>query len=144
MLGLALGWLTFRVMRLIDDYALEVLITLGLAFGGYELAVALHFSAPIMAVCAGLLIGDVGAKHGMSEQTRDYVDAFWKMVDEILNAVLFLMIGFEVFAVAFDTRSIGVGVMSIALALVARFVAVAVPSPCSNPSAASRAVWCPS
>lgn len=126
-LGLVLGWLTFRVMRLIDDYALEVLITLGLAFGGYELAVALHVSAPIMAVCAGLLIGDVGAKHGMSEQTRDYVDAFWKMIDEILNAVLFLMIGFEVFAVAFEARSIGVGVMAIALALVARFAAVAVP-----------------
>ncbi len=95
-LGLVLGWLTFRVMRLIDDYSLEVLITLGLAFGGYELAVWLHVSAPIMAVCAGLLIGDIGAKHGMSEETRQYVEAFWKLVDEILNAVLFLMIGFEV------------------------------------------------
>ena len=88
-LGVVLGWLTFRVMRLIDDYSLEVLITLGLAFGGYELAVALHVSAPIMAVSAGLLIGDVGAKHGMSEETRKYVDAFWKLIDEVLNAVLF-------------------------------------------------------
>jgi len=126
-LGLVLGWLTFRVMRLIDDYALEVLITLGLAFGGYELAVYLHISAPIMAVCAGLLIGDIGAKHGMSEETRKYVEAFWKLIDEILNAVLFLLIGFEVFAVAFDMDYLVTAVFSIGLALVARLAAVAVP-----------------
>ncbi|MBV7378400.1 cation:proton antiporter [Maritimibacter dapengensis] len=127
LLGIALGWLTFRVMRLIDDYSLEVLITLGLAFGGYELAVALHVSAPIMAVSAGLLIGDVGAKHGMSEETRDYVDAFWRLIDEILNAVLFLMIGFEVFIVAFTMDTFLAGVFAIGLALVARLAAVAVP-----------------
>ena len=127
LLGIVLGWLVFRVMRLIDDYSLEVLLTLGLAFGGYELAVWLHVSAPIMAVCAGLLIGDIGAKHGMSEQTRNYVDAFWKLVDEILNAVLFLLIGFEVFAVAFDASYLTAGVLAIALALVARLAAVAVP-----------------
>lgn len=127
LLGIILGWLTFRVMRRIDDYSLEVLITLGLAFGGYELAVALHVSAPIMAVCAGLLIGDVGAKHGMSEETRRYVDAFWKMIDEILNAVLFLLIGFEVFAVAFTMDTALAGVAAIALALFARLMAVSVP-----------------
>ncbi len=127
LLGLALGWLTFRVMRRIDDYSLEVLITLGLAFGGYELAVWLHVSAPIMAVCAGLLIGDIGTKHGMSEETRRYVEAFWKMVDEILNAVLFLMIGFEVFAVAFDVGLLISGFLAIGLALLARLSSVAVP-----------------
>jgi CPA1 family monovalent cation:H+ antiporter len=126
-LGLVLGWLTFRVMRQIDDYALEVLLTLGLAFGGYELAVWLHVSAPIMAVCAGLLIGDIGATHGMSEETRRYVDAFWKMIDEILNAVLFLMIGVEVFAIAFDMAAVTAGALAIALGLTARLVAVAVP-----------------
>lgn len=126
-LGLVLGWLVFRVMRRIDDYSLEVLITLGLAFGGYELAVYLHVSAPIMAVCAGLLIGDVGTKYGMSEETRLYVNAFWKLIDEILNAVLFLMIGVEVFAVAFNANFLVTGVASIALALVARLAAVAVP-----------------
>ena len=126
-LGIVLGWLTFRVMRLIDDPSLEVLLTLGLAFGGYELAVALHVSAPIMAVCAGLLIGEIGTKHGMSAQTREYVDAFWKLIDEILNAVLFLLIGLEVFAVAFDMAFLASGVMAIALALVARLAAVAVP-----------------
>lgn len=126
-LGLVLGWLTFRVMRLIDDYSLEVLITLGLAFGGYVLAVWLHVSAPIMAVCAGLLIGDIGAKHGMSEETRRYVDAFWEMIDEILNAVLFLMIGFEVFAVAFKTDFLIASFMAILLSLLARLIAVSVP-----------------
>jgi CPA1 family monovalent cation:H+ antiporter len=127
LLGLVLGYLTFRVMRRIDDYSLEVLITLGLAFGGYELAVALHVSAPIMAVCAGLLIGEVGAKHGMSEETRKYVDAFWKLIDEILNAVLFLMIGFEIFLVVFDTTTVLAGLAAVALALIARLVAVSVP-----------------
>lgn len=126
-LGITLGWLVFRVMRLIDDYALEVLLTLGLAFGGYELAIWLHVSAPIAAVCAGLLIGDIGAKHGMSAKTREYVDAFWVLIDEILNAVLFLLIGFEVFAVQLEQSFLITGVMSIALALVGRLVAVAVP-----------------
>ncbi|WP_428543140.1 cation:proton antiporter [Profundibacter sp.] len=126
-LGGVLGWLTFRVMRLIDDYSLEVLITLGLAFGGYELAVYLHMSAPIMAVVAGLFIGDVGMKHGMSKETRKYVNAFWKLIDEILNAVLFLMIGFEVFAVAFNADAITAGVGAIGLSLVGRLVAVVVP-----------------
>ncbi len=127
LLGAILGWLVFRVMRRIDDYSLEVLITLGLAFGGYELAVYLHVSAPIMAVVAGLFIGDVGMKHGMSEETREYVDAFWKLIDEILNAVLFLMIGFEVFAVAFTQDAFIAGVLAIGLALLARLAAVAVP-----------------
>lgn len=126
-LGIVLGWLTFRVMRRIDDHSLEVLLTLGLAFGGYELAVYLHVSAPIMAVCAGLLIGDVGAKHGMSEQTRKYVDAFWQLIDEILNAVLFLLIGFEVFAVAFESDFLLASVLSLGLALIGRLAAVAIP-----------------
>ncbi len=126
-LGAILGWLTFRVMRRIDDYALEVLLSLGLAFGGYELAVYLHVSGPIMAVVAGLLIGDVGMKHGMSATTREHVNIFWQLIDEILNAVLFLLIGIEVFAVAFSVEAFTAGVMSIALALVARLVAVSVP-----------------
>ena len=127
LLGGALGWLTFRVMRRIDDPSLEVLLTLGLAFGGYELAIWLHVSAPIMAVVAGLLIGEVGPKGGMSEETRRHVDAFWFMVDEILNAVLFLLIGIEVFAVVFSGDVLLTGLAAIALALVARLAAVSIP-----------------
>jgi CPA1 family monovalent cation:H+ antiporter len=122
-----LGWLAFRLMRRIDDYALEVLITLALVSGGYSLSLALHVSAPLMAVVAGLLIGDVGMARGMSEETRKYVDAFWKLIDEILNAVLFLLIGIEVFAVAFTMDTLAAGAAAILLALVARLVAVAVP-----------------
>ena len=88
---------------------------------------ALHVSGPIVAVCAGLLIGEVGTRRGMSAETARYVDAFWKLVDEILNAVLFLMIGFEVFAIALDLGALATGAASIALALAARLAAVAVP-----------------
>ena len=126
-LGAFLGWLTFQVMKRIDDYSLEVLLTLGLAFGGYQLAVYLHTSGPIMAVVAGLFIGDVGTKHGMTEQTRQYVNAFWELIDEILNAVLFLLIGVEVFAVAFSIDALIAGIAAIGLALVARLGAVLIP-----------------
>lgn len=126
-LGGILGYLTFAIMRRIDDYALEVLISLGLAFGGYQLAVYLHFSGPIMAVVAGLFIGDVGMKHGMSAETRKYLDAFWSLIDEILNALLFLLIGVEVFAVAFNMQALWAGGLAIVVALIARFAAVVVP-----------------
>ncbi len=126
-LGLAMGWGLFRVMRLIDDPSLEVLLTLGLAFGGYELALFLHVSGPIAAVCAGLLIGDVGARFGMSEETRKYVDAFWMLIDEILNAVLFLLIGVEIFAIQFGADILTTSIASIGLALIGRLVAVVVP-----------------
>ena len=127
LLGIALGWGTYKIMTKIDDYSVEVLLTLALAFGGYQLAMWLHISAPIMAVCAGLLIGDELTSHAMSQKTRDYVEAFWKLIDEILNAVLFLMIGLEVFAIAFSMDAIIAGVLSIGLSLLARLVAVFVP-----------------
>ncbi len=126
-LGGILGYLTFAVMRRIDDYPLEVLLSLGLAFGGYQLAVYLHLSGPIMAVVAGLFIGDVGVKYGMSEETRKYLDAFWSLIDEILNALLFLLIGVEVFAVAFNIEALWGGALAIVVALFARLMAVTVP-----------------
>ncbi len=126
-LGFALGWLVFQMMKRIDDYPLEVLLSLGLAFGGYQLAVLLGVSGPIMAVVAGLLIGDVGVKYGMSQITREYLNAFWKLIDEILNALLFLLIGVEVFAITFDMDAILAGMLGIALSLTARLAAVAVP-----------------
>ena len=126
-LGLVLGWLVFQMMKRIDDYPLEVLLSLGLAFGGYQLAVALTVSGPIMAVVAGLLIGDVGVKHGMSKITREYLNAFWKLIDEILNALLFLLIGVEVFAIVFSQDIILAGVLGIFLSLLARLAAVSIP-----------------
>lgn len=126
-LGAVLGWLVFQLMKRIDDYPLEVLLSLALAFGGYQLAVYLHLSGPIMAVVSGLFIGDVGMKYGMSQQTREYLDAFWRLIDEILNAVLFLLIGVEVFAVAFDGNALWGGAIAIGLSLVSRLGAVVVP-----------------
>lgn len=126
-LGAGLGYLAYAVMRRIDDYSLEVLITLALAFGGYQLAVYLHMSGPIFAVVAGLLIGDVGMRHGMSTQTREYVNSFWTIIDELLNAVLFMLIGFEVFAVTFSIETVLKAVAIYLLVTLARFCAVFLP-----------------
>lgn len=126
-LGAVLGWSVFQLMRRINDYPLEVMLTLALALGGYELALGLHVSAPIMAVVAGLMIGNVGRRDAMSEETRTYVDGFWRLVDEILNAALFLMIGMEIFQLTV-TRDMAVTLpAAIALALVARLMSVALP-----------------
>ncbi len=127
LLGAVLGWLTFLLIRRIDDYALEVLISLGLALGGYELAVTIGVSGPIMAVVAGLFIGDVGKQYGMGAVTQEYLDKFWEIIDEVLNAVLFLLIGVEVFALSLDLDMILAGVLAIGLSLLARLVAITVP-----------------
>ena len=127
LLGALLGWGVFQVMRRMNDYPLEVMLTLALAFGGYELALALEVSAPIMAVVAGLMIGNVGRRDAMSEETRLYVDGFWRLIDEILNAALFLMIGMEIFQLSF-TGSMAVTLpAAVVLALAARLLSVALP-----------------
>lgn len=126
-LGAFLGWVTFRIMRLIDDYAVEVLLTLALVMGGYMLSLKLHVSAPIMAVMAGLFIGHIGMSGGMSERTRKHVDAFWRMIDEILNMILFLMIGLEVFAIDFNNEIFLAGGVAIFLSLLGRLCSVAIP-----------------
>jgi len=130
LLGGVSGWLVFQVMRRIDDYALEVLLTLALVMGGYSLAGAIHVSGPIAVVVAGLLIGHTGVKHGMSQETRSHVDSFWKLIDEILNAVLFLLIGLELLALTLETRYLLLGLAGIPLVIVARFVAVGLPIRC--------------
>jgi len=126
LLGGLCGWVVYQAMRRIDDYALEVLLSFALVMGGYALAHALHVSGPIAVVVAGLLIGHSGMKHGMSERTRQHVDAFWRLIDEILNAVLFLLIGFEVFALTYDDVTMGFGLLAIPLVILARFVSVGI------------------
>ena len=127
LLGAVLGYLTFWIMKRIDDYSLEVLLTLGLALGGYQLAIFLHLSGPILVVIAGLFIGHVGLKKGMSELTREYVNSFWQLIDEILNAVLFLLIGFKVLSIVFSINVMIVGIFAIILCLFARFSSVLIP-----------------
>lgn len=127
LLGGLLGWIVFQIMRRVDDYPLEILLSLGLVLGGYQLAVALDVSGPIMAVVAGLFIGDIGVKHAMSKDTQKYLKGFWTAIDEVLNAVLFLLIGVEVFVVTLNFDTISAGVAAIALSLIGRLVAVALP-----------------
>ncbi len=126
-LGSATGWAVYRIMRRVDEYTLEVMLTLALVMGTYALAGALHVSGPIAVVIAGLWIGNHGVKYGMSEVTRDHVTKFWHLVDEILNAVLFLLIGVEVLAIAFERQHLMVGLAAIPLVLAARFIAVSLP-----------------
>ena len=116
-----------------------MLISLGLALGGYELAVTIGVSGPIMAVVAGLFIGDVGKQYGMGAVTQEYLDKFWEIIDEVLNAVLFLLIGVEVFALSLDLDMILAGVLAIGLSLLARLVAIAVPGAPPAPGTAAGA-----
>jgi CPA1 family monovalent cation:H+ antiporter len=126
-LGLSLGWVAFRMMRSIDDYNIEVMISLAVVMGGYSLAMALHVSGPVAMAVAGLLLGNAGVARAMSDTTQDYLLKFWALIDEILNAVLFLLIGLEVIAIAPEWPLLAAGLGSILLVLFARTVSVGVP-----------------
>ncbi|MGE4562103.1 MAG: sodium:proton antiporter [Rhodospirillales bacterium] len=126
-LGLAAGYIGYRAMFGIDEPSLEVLITLALVMVTYSLALSLHMSGPIAVVVAGLFIGNRGVKYAMSEQTRDYVLTFWTLIDEILNSVLFLLIGLEVLVVAESIGHLGVALLAIPVTLVARALSVTIP-----------------
>ena len=126
-LGLAVGLLTYWVLKNVDNYQVEVLITLALVTGGYALAEALHLSAPIAIVVAGLLIGNHGRSFAMSATTREHLDTFWELVDEILNAVLFVLIGLEVMVLGSSGLELVAGLLAIPIVLLARLVSVAIP-----------------
>ncbi|WP_156678163.1 cation:proton antiporter [Sphingomonas profundi] len=127
LLGLVTGWLAYRAMRSIDEYNVEVMISLAVVMGGYALASALHVSGPVAMAVAGLIIGNHGVAHAMSDTTRDYLLKFWALIDDILNAVLFLLIGLEVVTIPADSRLILLGLAAIPLVLVARTLAVVGP-----------------
>lgn len=126
-LGFALGWITYRMLRSVDKYQVEVLMSLALVAGGYALADRLHMSGPIAMVVAGLLIGNLGRAYAMSDTTVEHIDTFWELLDEILNAVLFVLIGLEVLALAFTGRLLLMGVAAIPVVLLARLVSVSPP-----------------
>ncbi len=125
LLGIGMGYLAYRMLRSVDDYEVEVLITLAIVTGGYSLASALHLSGPLAMVSAGLLIGNQGRTLGMSERTREHLDNFWELGDSVLNAVLFLMIGLEVLVIRFEVSTLAAGLVAIPLVLAARLLAVA-------------------
>lgn len=125
--GLLIGWIAYRMLASVDNYQVEILLTLALVMGGYALAGALHVSGPIAIVVAGLLIGNHGRVLAMSEKTREHLDTFWELVDEILNAVLFVLIGLEVLALTFHEAYLPAALVLIPAVLLARFISVGVP-----------------
>ncbi len=125
--GLIIGYITFRMLASINNYQVEVLLTLGLVLGGYALASAIHVSGPIAIVVAGLMIGNKGRKYAMSDKTREHLDNFWELIDEILNAMLFVLIGLEVLVLTFNTQYLLAGIIMIPVVLLIRFISVGIP-----------------
>jgi len=128
LLGLAFGFATFMLVRSIDDYEIEVMITLACVFGGCALAAWLHVSAPLAMVVAGLVVGnDTVRGTSMSQQTELYVDKFWELVDILLNAILFVLIGFEMLLIKFDQIYLTAGLIAIAIVIACRFCSLLLP-----------------
>ncbi len=125
--GLFCGYIAYRAMRAIDDYPIEVLISLALVTGTYALAAKLHLSGPIAVVVAGLLIGNRGPHDAMSDETQRYLFGFWTLIDEILNSVLFLLIGLEVLVLRLDPSFGWLATVAVPLVLCARLFAVSLP-----------------
>jgi len=124
-LGLALGWAVYRLLRSIDAYKVEVLLTLALVSGGYMLAETLHVSAPLYMVTAGLVVGNHGRHFGMSAQSRERLDHFWELIDEMLNAVLFMLMGLELIVIPITKALLGLGLVAAVATLMGRLVSVA-------------------
>ena len=125
--GLAAGYVAFRMLASVDNYQVEVLVTLALVTGGYAVANALHLSGAIAMVVAGLLIGNRGRAFAMSATTREHLDTFWELIDEILNAVLFVLLGLELLAVGHGRPALVAGACAIPAVLLARFASVGLP-----------------
>lgn len=125
--GLLIGALAYKMLGSIDNYPVEILITLAVVSGGYALAHKLHVSGPIAVVVAGLLLGNQGRLLAMSQKTREHLDLFWELVDEVLNAILFVMIGLEVLVLSFSMHYLTAGILMIPVVLLARFISVSIP-----------------
>jgi len=127
-LGLAIGWITYRLLKSIDDYDIEVIITLAAVMGGTMIAQHFHLSAPLAMVTAGLIVGtDTVRESSMSEITEQYVDKFWELIDILLNTMLFVMIGMEILVLTFNGKYILAGFIIIPILLVARYISLMLP-----------------
>ncbi|MFH7017880.1 cation:proton antiporter [Flavobacterium sp. FlaQc-47] len=127
LLGAVLGYTASRVMKKIDDYKVSVLITLSIVMGGFLIAQSLHVSSPLAMVVAGLIIGNYGKKVAMSEETKDYLGKFWELIDEILNAILFLFIGFELLLLPNLNKQLAIGFAAIFIVLFSRIASIVLP-----------------
>ena len=125
--GFVIGWIAYLLLKSVDNYRVEMMLTLALVMGGYALAAVIHVSGPIAIVVAGLFIGNRGRRLAMSETTRKNLDAFWGLLDEILNALLFVLIGLEILVLAFTRDLFFAGLVAIPAILLARWVSVVVP-----------------
>ncbi|MCL4160495.1 UNVERIFIED_CONTAM: hypothetical protein GTU68_040969, partial [Idotea baltica] len=128
LIGLVLGYIAFLAMRSIDDYVVEVIISLALVMGIYALCSFVHASGPLGVVIAGLLIGNHGTRFAMSQVTEEHLEKFWELIDEILNAVLFLLIGFEILVIPFSQNLLLMVLAMIPLVLIGRTLAVSAPT----------------
>ncbi len=125
--GLIAGYITYQLLSRVDNYQVEIMLTLALVTGGYALALALHISGPIAVVVAGLMIGNQGRLLAMGDLTREHLDTFWELIDEILNAVLFVLIGLEVLVISFNGELVLMGLIAVVIVLFARFISVSIP-----------------
>jgi CPA1 family monovalent cation:H+ antiporter len=125
--GVILGWTTYRLLASIDHYQVEVMLTLAAVMGGYALAQRLHVSGPLAMVVAGLMVGHYGRAHAMSDTTRRHVDVFWELIDEILNAVLFVLIGLEVVMLHYDGALLAASGVALVVTLTARWLTAGLP-----------------
>jgi CPA1 family monovalent cation:H+ antiporter len=125
--GLVTGWIAYRAMAAIDDAMVEILISIGVCAATYALSIRLNVSGPIAVVVTGLLIGNHGAEHAMSEKVQEYLFSFWEVIDELLNSILFLLIGLEVLVLAVDPAHAWIVLAAIPIVLLARLISVSVP-----------------
>ena len=128
LLGLLLGFTASRSMKKIDDYKVSALITLSIVMGGFLIAKELHVSSPLAMVIAGLIIGNYGKKFAMSKTTQDYLNKFWELIDEIMNAILFLFIGFELLLIEDLMDQILLGIVTIFIVLLSRMLSIVIPA----------------
>lgn len=128
LMGVLLGYSASRALRVVDDYIISVLITLSVVMGGYLIAREMHISAPLAMVAAGLFMGNFSESFKMKSETQDYLIKFWELIDEIMNAVLFLFIGFELLLIKYLNEYIVAGGICILIVLLARWVAIFVPT----------------
>lgn len=126
--GAVLGYVGYQLIRTVDHFQTEVILTLALVMGGYALCHALGVSGPLAMVVAGLTIGNVSRSAAVSDITRDYLEKFWEALDEVLNAVLFVLMGLELIVIGFSPFYLGLGIVVALLALAVRYVALAVPT----------------
>lgn len=127
-LGALIGYIGYKLMTSIDNYQIEVMITLAVVMGGYTLAHFIHVSGPLAMVVAGLITGNHGKKYGMSHITEEYIDKFWEIIDEILNALLFVLIGLELLVIEINPLIVSIAAILIVVVLIVRYISVWFPT----------------